>query len=193
MLNRERSAEDDPDRRLVARVAAGDRAAFETLYHTYIKRVLSYARGMVRSDELAEEIAGDTMVDVWRSAPRFAGRARVLTWILAIAHHRAIDQLRRKRVDVVALDSMLEAVDPAGDPVESALRSGDQAAIGAALATLSAEHRAVLELTYAQDLSQAEIALIVNAPVATVKTRVFHAKRKLRAALERAERREGIQ
>ena len=173
---------DDDERALIARVAAGNLAAFEQFYHAYVHRAYAFAYAIVGRPELAEEIAGDTMVEIWKSAHRYRGRARVSTWVFAIAHHRSLDAMRRKRFNVVPLDAA--PVPAAYDTPASSL--GDESAeLDAALATLSPDHRAVLELTYTYDCTQAEIATIVNAPVATVKTRIFNAKRNLRAALER--------
>lgn len=174
---------DGEERALIARIAANDRAAFETFYHAFVRRVFVFVHGIVGARDLAEEITGDTMVEVWRGAQRYSGRARVSTWVFAIAHHRALSTLRRKHLNVVSLD----AAPPVGvwDDASRGPLGDDSAPLATALATLSPQHRAVLELTYTFDCTQAEIATIVNAPLATVKTRVFNAKRRLRAALER--------
>jgi RNA polymerase sigma-70 factor (ECF subfamily) len=172
------------ERALIARIASGDRAAFETFYKAYVRRAYAFAYALTGTAELAEEIAGDTMFEVWKSAHRYRGRASVSTWVLAIAHHRTISALRRKRHNVVPLDQAPQTgvFDEPRSP-----RLGDgSATLEGALAVLSAEHRAVLELTFTFDCTQAEISAIVDAPVATVKTRVFNAKRLLRAALERS-------
>jgi RNA polymerase sigma-70 factor (ECF subfamily) len=179
-MNEPASGEDAHDRDLVARIATGDRAAFEAFYRRHVHRVASFARGVCASPDV-DDVVSDTMLAVWRSAARYRGRSRVSTWLLAIAHHRAIDAVRRRPVNVVAFESVREPVALDGDPADAALRSARVRELDAALATLSAEHRAVLELTYAHDRTQAEIATI-----ATVKTRVFNAKRKLREALARA-------
>ena len=95
---------DDGERTLIARIAANDPVAFETFYHAYVRRAFAFAFTLTGVTDLAEEIAGDTMVEVWRSAHRYTGRARVATGVFAIAHHRAIGMLRRKHVNVVPLD-----------------------------------------------------------------------------------------
>lgn len=175
---------DEAERALIARIAAGDRASFDTFYRAYVRRAYAFAFAVTGAAELAEEIAGDVMIEVWTSAHRYRGRARVSTWVFAIAHHRAIGALRRKRLNVVPLDN----APPQGaydEPSRSARLGDESTALDAALETLSPDHRAVLELTFTYDCTQAEIATIVNVPLATVKTRVFHAKRNLRAALER--------
>jgi RNA polymerase sigma-70 factor (ECF subfamily) len=174
---------DEDERALIARIASGDRPAFEQFYHAYVRRAYAFAYAIVGVPELAEEIAGDTMIEIWKSAHRYRGKARVSTWVFAIAHHRSLDAMRRKRFNVVPLDAA--PVPAAYDPPAAPQLGDESAELDAALATLSPDHRAVLELTYIYDCTQAEIATIVNAPVATVKTRIFNAKRNLRAALDR--------
>lgn len=188
----ETSEADRVDRALVRRIAGGDREAFETLYDAHARRIFAYSRTVLGSTDGAEEVASDTLVHVWRSAKSYAGRARVLTWMLAIAHHRAIDVLRRKRLNVVPLEALADVADASGDPLAAALRAGDRDVLDAALMLLSADHRAVLDLAFTHDCSYEDIAKIINVPIGTVKTRVFHAKRNLRAALDRAQAQEAI-
>jgi RNA polymerase sigma-70 factor (ECF subfamily) len=175
---------DAEDRRLLERIAARDRVAFETFFRAHGAAVHRFARDLVRDDGLAEELTSDVMVEVWRSAGKYGGRSRARTWVFGIAHHKAIDALRRRRATTVPLDELL-GVPAAEDcsPEEAALRDADRRRLDEALAMLSAEHRAVLELTYVEGFSQAEIAEIVSCPVATVKTRAFYAKQRLRDAL----------
>ena len=146
-----------------------------------------FVRDLVRDDGLAEEVTSDVMVEVWRKAGTFGGRSRVRTWVFGIAHHKAIDALRRRRPAHAPLDELLDAATPLDGPEAAALRADDRQRLERALASLSAEHRAVLELTYVEGFAQKDIAEIVGCPVATVKTRAFYAKQRLRDALETAE------
>src|ERR1022692_4605559 len=100
------TAGDSDDRRLIARIAARDRAAFEDFYRAYARRVLAFVRDVVCSAELAEEVSSDAMIAVWSSAVRYRGESRVLTWVLGIAHHKAVDALRRRGVGQIALDTL---------------------------------------------------------------------------------------
>jgi RNA polymerase sigma-70 factor, ECF subfamily len=174
---------DADDRRLLERIAARDRVAFETFFRAHGAAVHRFVRDLVRDDGLAEELTSDVMVEVWRGAGKYGGRSRARTWVFGIAHHKAIDALRRRRATTVPLDELLGVPAADASPEEAALRAADRRRLDAALATLSAEHRAVLELTYVEGFSQAEIAEIVSCPVATVKTRAFYAKQRLRDAL----------
>jgi len=174
---------EDLDRALIDRIAAGDEAAFSAFYERHARAVLAFVRDLVPEPAAAEEVAGDVMVAVWRGARRFGGRSRVSTWMLGIAHNKAIDLRRRRRLAEFPLDDA--APIPGGDdPAAIIVRSTDRATLDAAVATLSPEHREVLQLMYGFDCTQAEIAQIAGIPVATVKTRVFYAKRRLRDALD---------
>ena len=178
---------DADDRRLLERIAGRDRGAFETFFRTHGPAVHRFVRDLVRDDGLAEELTSDVMVEVWRSARTFGGRSRARTWVFGIAHHKAIDALRKRRAALVSLDDLLAAASAEAGPEESALRADERRRLEEALSSLSAEHRAVLELTYVEGFSQKEIAEIVACPVPTVKTRAFYAKQRLRDALATAE------
>ena len=174
---------DAEDRALLARIAAGDRDAFERFFRAHAAGVRRFVRDLVRDDGIAEELTSDVMVEVWRSAGRYAGRSRVRTWLFGIAHHKAIDALRRRRTAAIPLDDLISVAAAGAGPEEHALRDAERARLEAALDALSPEHRAVLRLTYVDGFSQKEIAGIVDCPIATVKTRAFYAKARLRDAL----------
>lgn len=184
-----RLTDDAEDRRLLARIAQRDRDAFEALYARRAADVFRFVRDLVRDESIAEELTSDVMVQVWRSAAKYSGRSRVRTWVFGIAHHKAIDALRRLRAPALALDDVVGAASGEAGPEDLALRAADARGLERALATLSPEHRAVLELTFIDGFSQKEIAEIVDCPVATVKTRTFYAKQRLRDALATAEER----
>ena len=177
---------DAADRDLLTRIARGDRRAFEAFYRAHARSVLAFVRDVVHLPELAEEVAADVMVAVWTSAARYRGNARAMTWVLGIAHHKSIDALRRGGRAAVALDAALGLAGSNDVPEEIVMRAFERAELERALNTLTPEHRAVLQLMYAFSRTLAEIADIAGCPVATVKTRLFYAKRRLRDALDRA-------
>ncbi len=170
--------EDARDAALIERIAAGDRAALEALYTFYHRRLARFLVRFTSRYELAEEIINDTMWIVWQQAAEFRGAARVSTWIMGIAYRCALATLRHASVrpGVVDDDAPLEAADPATEFEQREL-------LDRALATLPLEQRMVLELTYILGHSCEEIAAITDCPVNTVKTRMFHARRKLRQLL----------
>ncbi|HEV7517996.1 MAG TPA: sigma-70 family RNA polymerase sigma factor, partial [Thermoanaerobaculia bacterium] len=180
----------DEELSLLRRVAAADRKAFETLYHLYYRRLFAYLFKLTRRGDLVEEVLNDVMFAVWTSAARFDGRSRPSTWIFGIAYHKALKALSRQAhatgVGGTAGDEReREMEEPAtGDGPESLLARREIAStLGKALGELSPEHRAVVELTYYYELSYGEIAEIVGCPVNTVKTRMFHARRRLKELL----------
>lgn len=175
----------DLEAQLLAQTARGDRSAFERLFRAYEHRVYRYLVGIVRAPQTAEETTGDVMLEVWKGASRFRGQSKVSTWIFAIAHHKAMDALRRHVPQYVGLNELTEIEDRAAGPEEIALADNFARSVADALNELTPEHRAVLELTFTYGRSQAEIAAIVGCPVNTVKTRVFYARQQLRKILER--------
>jgi RNA polymerase sigma factor (sigma-70 family) len=166
---------------LLEKVAGGDRRAFEQLYHRYHRRLFGYLLRWLKRPEVVEEVLDDVMFVVFTDAERFEGRSRVSTWILGIAFRKAMRALRQDfSPDEIALEDLPESATRAVPPHEP---SDLRRILNLALARLSPDHRAVVELTYFQECSYDEIAQIVACPVNTVKTRMFHARRHLRRIL----------
>ena len=169
------------DTELLRQVAAGDEAAFAELYDLYAPPVYNYLLRLVNEAAVAEEILQEVFLAMWQSAHRFRAEATVKTWLLRIAHHQAVSWLRRTRATLWPNDE-LEADDH--EPIEAHLaRSWQIDQVRAALARLSPNHRAVIELTFVQGLSYAEIAEVMNCPIGTVKSRMSYALRRLNALL----------
>ncbi len=168
--------------RLMSRVAIEDVAAFETIYRTYYPRLTRFLRGMLRQKTaLVDEVLDDTMLVAWRKAHTWDASSQLSTWLFAIAYRQALKALRRNDPAVALAEEppIPQQSEPDGELQQRQL----QALLGAALAGLSIEHRAVMELTYYQGYSCREVAEITGCPVATVKTRMFYARRKLRTLL----------
>lgn len=175
---------DERDVLLLERVAAKDRGAFQELYQRYYQRLFGFIFKLTRRPELVEEALNDTLLAVWKGAGSFGGRSRPSTWILGIAHRQALKGLSRLRR--AERDPEVAPDDPPEGPESLAARREVASALGQALAQLPAEQRAVVELTYFHGCSYAEISAIVGCPVNTVKTRMFHARRRLRRLLAAA-------
>lgn len=172
---------------LLEAVAAGDAEAFERLYRLYERRVFQYILGFVRDPATAEEVAADTLLAVWHTAGRFEKSSRLSTWILGIARHKAIDAVRRRM-----REAPTEVLEEAGDlpsaapgPMEAAQDRTVEQLTQRVFQHLSAEHREVLYLAFYEDVPYEEIAVLLEVPRNTVKTRVYYAKQKLREHLER--------
>lgn len=170
------------DARLISQVASGDRRAFEALYRGYFPRLTRFLNGMTRSVPLIEEIVNDTMLVVWQKAWSFDGSCKVSTWIFAIAYRKACKAIRGLD-EPIDVDPDLFEADAAFEPEHELEQQRLQRAIGAALDELPAAQRAVVHLAYHHEMGYADIAAIMDCPVNTVKTRMFHARRRLRSLL----------
>jgi RNA polymerase sigma factor (sigma-70 family) len=170
------------DEALLRRVAAGDQRAFRDLYGRYYRRVFGFVFKLLRQPDLVEEVVDDVLLAVWRGAGRFDGRSRASTWILGIAHRQALKALARRERRSAPPPVMPQAPPP--ETPESIMARREMAGeLGRGLAALSPEQRAVVELTFFHGLSYREVAQVVGCPVNTVKTRMFHARRRLRELL----------
>lgn len=177
----------DHDEALIARIAAGDKRAFEQLFTAYGERVFRYAHRLISDQTKAEEVTNDVMLEVWKTAARFEGRSKVSTWILGITRHLALNAVRRKSFDTIDVD---DAPGLADEEQATAAMEHDRETLASslrdALARLSTDHRDVIELTFFHGCTYQEIAEIVGCPENTVKTRMYHAKKQLQAMLSAA-------
>lgn len=164
---------------LLRQVAAQDRAAFKELYLTYHRRLARFLMRLTSRHDVIEEVINDTLWTVWTKAAAFRGESLVSTWIVGIAYRRALKALRK-----VAAFGPLEREEPATEG-DTQLADENRQWLDQALAELPIEQRMVIELSYLVGHSCEEIAQIMQCPVNTVKTRMFHAREKLRRALPR--------
>jgi RNA polymerase sigma-70 factor (ECF subfamily) len=167
------------DEVLIAKIAKGDRSAMEALFTRYRVRVFKFVLRMVRNEAIAEELNSDVFLDVWRQAGTFEGRSAVSTWIFSIARFKALNALQRRGEEELD-DDKADAIEDDADDPETVLAKKDKAAVlRQCLVELSAEHREIVSLVYYQHKSVEEVSGIVGIPEATVKTRMFYARKKL--------------
>jgi RNA polymerase sigma-70 factor (ECF subfamily) len=167
---------------LIARVAEGDRRALEELYHLYHRRMARFLTRLTHRYDLAEEVINDTFWVVWRKARDFRGDSQPSTWILGIAYRKARNALRAAaRTTTQNLDEEFLPLTSEEPFRAEELRDW----LTSALAQLPVEQRLGVELCYELGYSCEEIATIMECPVNTVKTRLFHARAKLRKLLPR--------
>ena len=165
---------------LIGRVARGEVPAFESLFRRYRPRIRRFLERTTWRPQLIDEILNDTMLVIWRKAGTFNLRSTVSTWILGIALRRGLKA--NQRTDrAIALESDTGSAE--SDLEQHVFRKELRARLDRALESLSPEQRAVVVLTYFEGYSYREIAELVGCPVATVKTRMFHARRRLKAFL----------
>jgi RNA polymerase sigma-70 factor (ECF subfamily) len=167
------------DEVLIAKIAKGDRLAMEALFARYRVPVYRFILRMVRNQATAEDLNSDVFLDVWRQARTFEGRSALSTWIFSIARFKALNALSRRPMEELD-DEKADAVEDHADDPEIALAKKDKSAVlRQCLLKLSAEHREIVSLVYYQHKSVEEVAGIVGIPEATVKTRMFYARKKL--------------
>ncbi len=167
------------DRKLIERIANADKAAVQALFARYHVRIYRFIVRMTGNEAVAEELANEVFLDVWRQAGRFESRSSVSTWLMAIARNKAISHLRRKKE--VALDDEAATLvpDTRDTPEVTAQKTDKGAAIRLAIDSLSPDHKAVIDLVYYHELSVREVARVLDIPANTVKTRMFHARKNL--------------
>lgn len=174
---------DDVDRSLLHRVADGDQRAFEELYARHGQPLLAYALGLLADRGRAEEALQDTFLALWRGAASFEGRSTVRTWLFGICRRQALGRIPGHRPAPLPVEAAAEV--PTGEPGPEAvaLARADARAVATALAGLAPAQREVLDLAFGAGLAHVEIAEVLDIPVGTVKSRLFHARAVLARAL----------
>jgi len=166
--------------RLLSRVADRDRDALTALYSVYHPRLFRFLYRLTNSYTAADELVNDIMLAVWKSASSFRGESRVSTWVFGIAYRQAMRRMRRRRLKI-RRDKDPDEFGAQGNrdvEAEDLVRQG--------LESLPPAQQLAMLLVFYQGLSYAEVADVTGYPVNTVKTRMYHARRKLRDFLDAA-------
>ncbi|MGO2111897.1 MAG: ECF RNA polymerase sigma factor SigK [Pseudoclavibacter sp.] len=180
------SDESDNIEALLIATAARDQASFSGLYDLVAPRVLGLVRRVLVDAAQSEEVAQEVMLEVWQTASSYSPeRGRAITWIMTVAHRRAIDRVRasqssRNRDLRVGIRDFADERD---DVAESAETRVEHERAKRALSALSASQREVVTLAYYGGLTQSEIAERLNVPLGTVKTRIRDGMNRLRKEL----------
>ena len=167
------------EQRLVADIGSGDKDALRTLYQRYDSKLGSFLRQRLFSETLADEAYNDVMYVVWNKAAEFKQRSKVSTWIFGIAYRVSLANSRKE------LKHVSQQSDTDYASVAELQESDASQALRGVLHELSTDHRATIELAYYYGFSMDEIAQITETPSNTVKTRLFHARKHLKKAMER--------
>jgi len=166
------------DESLIKRIAGGDKLAMQVLYARHHVGVFRFVVRIVHDESMAEDLISDVFLDVWRQADRFEGRSAVSTWLMSIARFKALSA--RRRCKDAELDEIEATIaDPADDPAVTLEKKNQSELLRHALTKLSAEHREIIDLVYYHEQSVDEAAQVLGIPAATVKTRMFYARKKL--------------
>ena len=172
------AGKDSGDLALLELIAAGDRDALTDLYTRYHARLFKFVFRLTRSHTAADELVNDIMLAVWRSARNFRGDSKPSTWIFGIAYRQALKRLSRKKLSIASYFD----VDHLPDNDARSFEQEDWVRHG--VDTLPPAQRLAVELVFYLGLSYDEVAAVTDCPVNTVKTRMFHARRKLRLQLQ---------
>ena len=176
--------ENSSDKTLIRRIATGDQSAMRAIFARYRVRVYRWLLRLIDDESLAEDLLSEVFLDVWRQAASFEARSSVSTWLLAIARYKAFSA-RRRRTDAELDEATVCTVPDIADDPEVTLQKKNRAeALRQSLLRLSPDHREVIDLAYYHGKSVKEIAEIVSISEATVKTRMFYARRKLAELVE---------
>ena len=174
------------DEALLAEIARGDQRAFAELYDRLAGLVYGMVRRVLRDPSQSEEVTQEVLVEVWRTASRFdTQRGRARTWVLTMAHRRAVDRVRseqagRDRRDRVGAQDATRAFDEVAEQVETRF---EHEQIRDALVTLTDLQREAVELAYFQGYTYRQVAELLGAPLGTIKTRMRDGLIRLRDAL----------
>jgi RNA polymerase sigma-70 factor (ECF subfamily) len=179
---------------LLGRIARQDQAAFQELYKAFSRKVFAYVLNQLKDHVRAEEVLVDTMYEVWRNPTRFRGDSQFGTWLIGIARNKALMVYRSRRPDEdhSDLDDIAET-EPSDSEDGYAQLAQRQRSEGVrhCMDKLSDEHRECLHLVFYEGYSLAEVADVQRCPENTVKTRLFHARQKIKNCLRLLLEREG--
>jgi len=172
------------DNELLGRIAAGEQAAVRTLFARHHLRIFRFIMRKTGNEATAEELTNEVFLEIWRHAGKFEGRSKASTWMLSIAHNRTVSRLRR-RSEAQLEEGVAEAIaDDADTPEISTSKRGKGEQIRACMERLTPDHRAIIDLVYYHEKSVSETSEILGIPEGTVKTRMFHARKKLGEILQ---------
>ncbi len=172
------------DKTLLTAIAAGDEKAMQRFFNLYANNVYRYVLSRCGDNNLASDILNLVMLEVWRQADAFQARSKVTTWLIGIARHKLIDHYRKEKRHVH--DELNETI-PDGAPVSEQLVNAAQNAkwVKHCLENIGRTQREIIHLAFYADMAYPEIAEIIECPVGTVKSRMFHARQALRNCLNK--------
>lgn len=169
---------------LLQGITNGDVAAFEAFYKLYYPRLHRFILRITRQTDHVEELIQDTLMLIWEQPNRFNQTSKISTWVFGIAYHKSLKAMSKtaRHSSEMDIDEFRETL---GDPLANLAETAEtRDLLIQALEVLSPEQRAVIELTFHDGLPYQEIAKILDCPENTVKTRMFHARKKLQAFVQ---------
>ena len=180
--------------RLLVLIERGDEAAFRELYRAFSRKLYAYVLRQLSDPAQAEEIVADTLYEVWKAPAKFRGESQFSTWLIGIARNKVLMHWRSRKPDADHDDvaDLAEQL-PSDAPGAFELMADQQRSDGVrhCVDKLGHDHRECVHLVFYQGMALADVARIQQIPEGTVKTRLFHARQKLKQCLQRMLAREG--
>lgn len=178
---------------LITRARNGDQVAFSQLVERYQVAVYNLCYRMLGQSEEAEDAAQEVFLRIYRQLGAYNSAHRFSTWVLSIASHYCIDQLRKRRLTVVPIESIINwARSRQPQPDDLALEGEQRDQIQALLHRLPEKYRLALVLRYWHDLSYSEMAQVMKLPENTVKTRLHRARQMMASLIKEREEQRGV-
>jgi len=185
-IDRDKMSEADPiipvtrqaDLARMAKVASGDRVVMKSIFEEFSGPLSSFVKNWLANPHDAADVVSEVMIEVWKNAARYEGRAALKSWIFSIARNKSID-VNRKGSRISYTDQIPESPDLARDAVETIAANQNSEVLKLAMTKLSLPHRRAIHLAFFEDMTYSQISDIENCPVGTIKTRVLHAKKLL--------------
>ena len=174
----EKKLTNDQERDVLLCVANGDRDAMTHLFGIYHRRLFNFVYRLTSSFSIAEELVNDIMLLVWQRASTFRGESRVSTWIFGIAYRQTMRRVTRKQLETSS------SIDVDKFPADGNGTAETEDWILHGLHKLPAAQQLAIVLVFYLGLSYEETAAVAGCPVNTIKTRMFHARRKLKEYLQ---------
>jgi RNA polymerase sigma-70 factor (ECF subfamily) len=180
--------------RLLGRIEQRDEGAFRELYCAFSRKLYAYVLRQLSDPAQAEEIVADTLYEVWKAPAKFRGDSQFSTWLIGIARNKVLMHWRSRKPDADHDDvaDLAEQL-PSDAPGAFDIMADQQRSEGVRTCVdkLGTDHRECVHLVFYQGMALADVARIQQIPEGTVKTRLFHARQKLKQCLQRMLAREG--
>jgi RNA polymerase sigma-70 factor (ECF subfamily) len=180
--------------RLLGRIEQKDEGAFRELYCAFSRKLYAYVLRQLSDPAQAEEIVADTLYEVWKAPAKFRGESQFSTWLIGIARNKVLMHWRARKPDADHDDvaDLAEQL-PSDAPGAFEIMADQQRSAGVRTCVdkLGSDHRECVHLVFYQGMALADVARIQQIPEGTVKTRLFHARQKLKQCLQRLLAREG--
>ncbi|MTI63498.1 sigma-70 family RNA polymerase sigma factor [Methylophaga sp.] len=170
---------------ILHQIAAGSQQALAEFYRRYESRLYRFICSKMPDQFEAADLVNEVFLEVWQKAAEFQQRSKVSTWLFSIAYFKTVDRLRKTRPEALSEEALDNLEDDSPASLTCLIQAEQADQVRHCVSTLKPDHRAVMELTFFEEMSYRDIATVVNCPENTVKTRMFHAKQAMKKCLQR--------